>query len=248
MSQSISAATEEQTTNAKQVSKAVESVNELTQAAASSAEEMSAATEQLSGMAQELQRLVAQFKIELHADTDGVGSLEGNGERHALPGGEAAGGNGSARAGAGASAAGEAAAKAPRVFFVWTDALSVNVREIDDQHRRLVDMINTLYQSMAEKKGQDAQKAVIREMVEYAAAHFTLEETSMRKFGYAKTAVHSREHAAFTKKAAELSERSRAAGFILTIEVLEFLKDWLRRHIMGVDRQYMDCFARHGLS
>jgi methyl-accepting chemotaxis protein len=63
MSQSISAATEEQTTNSKQVSKAVESVNELTQEAASAAEEMSASTEQLSSMAQQLQGLVAQFKV-----------------------------------------------------------------------------------------------------------------------------------------------------------------------------------------
>jgi methyl-accepting chemotaxis protein len=64
MSQSISAATEEQTSNAKQVSKAVENVNEITQAAASAAEEMSAATEQLSTMAQQLQGLMAQFKVE----------------------------------------------------------------------------------------------------------------------------------------------------------------------------------------
>ena len=68
MSQSISAATEEQTTNAQQVSKAVENVNELTQAAASAAEEMSASTEQLSGMAQQLQKLVTQFKVELREE------------------------------------------------------------------------------------------------------------------------------------------------------------------------------------
>jgi methyl-accepting chemotaxis protein len=64
MSQGISAATEEQTTSAKQVSVAVENVNELTQAAASAAEQMSSSTEQLSGMAQQLQKLVAQFKVE----------------------------------------------------------------------------------------------------------------------------------------------------------------------------------------
>ena len=63
MSQSISAATEQQSTNAKQVSKAVENVNEITQQAASAAEEMAASTEQLSSMAQELQALVAKFKI-----------------------------------------------------------------------------------------------------------------------------------------------------------------------------------------
>ena len=63
MSQSISAATEEQTTNARQVSTTVESVNEVTQGAASAAEQMSAATEQLAGMAEQLQNLMAQFKI-----------------------------------------------------------------------------------------------------------------------------------------------------------------------------------------
>ncbi len=76
MSQSISAATEEQTTNAKQVSAAVENVNDLTQAAASAAEEMSAATVQLSNLAQELQRLMGQFKI----GDDGQGpDADGNG-------------------------------------------------------------------------------------------------------------------------------------------------------------------------
>ncbi len=63
MSQSISAATEEQSSNARQVSKAVESVNDVTQAAAASAEQMSGATEEMSRMAQELQRLVEQFRI-----------------------------------------------------------------------------------------------------------------------------------------------------------------------------------------
>jgi methyl-accepting chemotaxis protein len=88
MSQSISAATEEQTTNAKQVSTAVESVNEITQSAASSAEQMSSATEQLSNMAQELQRLMSQFRIEgdgaegkrVSASAPGRGSGNGNGK------------------------------------------------------------------------------------------------------------------------------------------------------------------------
>ncbi len=78
MSQGISSATEEQTVNARQVSKAVETVNDLTQSAAASAEEMSTATEKLFLMAQELNNLVARFKIE--HDEDGGKALpqEGN--------------------------------------------------------------------------------------------------------------------------------------------------------------------------
>jgi methyl-accepting chemotaxis protein len=78
MSRSISAATEEQTTNARQVSKAVENVNGLTQAAASAAEQMSSSTEQLTGMAQELQKLVAQFRVA----ADSGESLENHAGNH----------------------------------------------------------------------------------------------------------------------------------------------------------------------
>ena len=64
MSQSIGAATQEQSINAKQVSRAIENVNEITQQTTSAAEEMSASTEQLSSMAQQLQSMVAQLKID----------------------------------------------------------------------------------------------------------------------------------------------------------------------------------------
>jgi methyl-accepting chemotaxis protein len=69
MSQGISNATAEQTVNARQVSKAVETVNDLTQSAAASAEQMSTATEKLFLMAQELNNLVARFRIS-RAETD----------------------------------------------------------------------------------------------------------------------------------------------------------------------------------
>jgi methyl-accepting chemotaxis protein len=63
MSQSISAATEEQTVNARQLAGAIEDVNLLTQQAAGAAEQMSTATGELSGLAQSLQHLVEQFKL-----------------------------------------------------------------------------------------------------------------------------------------------------------------------------------------
>ena len=88
MSQGISNATEEQTVNARQVSKAVETVNDLTQSAAASAEEMSTATERLFLMAQELNNLVARFKISRTEDNrapavdggDGPGLLPADAE------------------------------------------------------------------------------------------------------------------------------------------------------------------------
>jgi methyl-accepting chemotaxis protein len=88
MSQGISTATEEQTINARQVSKAVETVTDLTQSAAASASEMSSATEKLFLMAQDLNRLVAQFKIGVDKPRSEAPVLEG-GNQPELPSPEA---------------------------------------------------------------------------------------------------------------------------------------------------------------
>jgi methyl-accepting chemotaxis protein len=86
MSQNITAATSEQTSNARQVSRAVENVNEVTQSAASAAEGMSRATELLASMAQELQKLTAQFKIqEIETRTDETALPGKTAEKPALP-------------------------------------------------------------------------------------------------------------------------------------------------------------------
>jgi len=111
-----------------------------------------------------------------------------------------------------------------------------------------VQMVNTLHRALVETHGRQAQRKAIDGMVEYAATHFKLEERYMRKFRYDKMAAHIREHEAFTAKALDLKERSRNAKFILTLEILDFLKTWLQRHIMGVDRQYMECFSKNGLA
>ncbi len=236
MSQSISAAAEQQTTSAHQVSRAIGGVSDVTQSTASSAEEMSAATAELSGMAQDLQRLVAHFKVE----------GTGNGGAHA----------GAAASGAAATSSSPSPGVPPAAalplpvrtpYFPWSEAMSVKVPRIDAQHKRLVELVNTLYAEMIEKRGQEAQKRTIDGMVEYAAAHFAHEEEAMRRFGFPGMVPHKAEHEAFTRKARELRQRADGDGFILTMEILDYLKGWLQRHIMGVDRQYMECFAEHGL-
>jgi methyl-accepting chemotaxis protein len=87
LSMGIGAATEEQTTNSRQVSQAIDSVNQITQQAAASAEQMAASVGQMAGMAQQLQALVARFRIEHEKETAAEETANGNGveERPAAP-------------------------------------------------------------------------------------------------------------------------------------------------------------------
>lgn len=132
-------------------------------------------------------------------------------------------------------------------YFEWSDELSVNVKEIDTQHKMLVSMINSLREAMIAGKGRDVQKVTIEEMVDYATTHFATEEKYMQAFGYSEYSEHKREHDSFVAKALELKDRVSRAGFVLTLEILEFLKSWLKNHIRGTDKRYQKCFNEHGL-
>jgi hemerythrin len=132
-------------------------------------------------------------------------------------------------------------------YFEWTNELSVKVKEIDDEHRTLVGMINTLNDAMLAHKGRERQKVTIDAMVDYASTHFAREERYMQSFPYQGYQAHRVEHQKFTAKALELKTRADRDGFILTPEITNFLKAWLRNHIMESDKRYQACFNEHGL-
>ena len=132
-------------------------------------------------------------------------------------------------------------------YLEWSDALSVGVREIDAQHQKLVEMINSLNAAMLAQAGRAAQKGVIEGMVDYAGSHFVTEERYMQSFGYSGLPTHKTEHEQFTKKALDLKSRVQKAGFVLTLEIVDFLRDWLVNHIQKTDKAYQKCFNDHGL-
>ncbi len=132
-------------------------------------------------------------------------------------------------------------------YISWSEHFSVNVKRIDDQHKTLVEKINALHSALVADKGREAQKSVIEAMVDYASAHFETEEEYMRRFKFAGYQNHKIEHERFTAKALELKERINNSAFVLTLEILNFLKNWLQEHILGTDKEYSKHFNEHGL-
>jgi hemerythrin len=129
----------------------------------------------------------------------------------------------------------------------WDTSLSVNVGEIDGQHRKLVKMINDLNDAMKQGKGKDALARIIDELFTYAGNHFATEEKYFDKFAYPAAASHKLEHANFVKKVAEFKNGFDSGQLALTIEVMNFLKDWLKGHIQGTDKKYGPFFNKNGL-
>ncbi len=132
-------------------------------------------------------------------------------------------------------------------LFEWNNELSVNVAEIDGQHKQLIGMINNLNEAMKQGKGKDALEKTLTDLFSYAQKHFATEENYFTKFGYPQAAAHKAKHTAFVEKIYDFKEEYHSGKLMLTLDVMNFLKDWLRSHIQGEDKKYGPFFNQKGL-
>jgi len=119
--------------------------------------------------------------------------------------------------------------------IVWDHVLSVGVDEIDDDHRRLVDIFNILNHSVTEGDAPDYLAAVLEELINCTAWHFSHEERLMLKYGYKDLEEHKIEHQELVNSARELQQKILQAGKLVADEDLEYLERWLTAHILTDD-------------
>ena len=128
-------------------------------------------------------------------------------------------------------------------LLVWQEDLNTGIEVIDQQHRRIVEMLNHLYN--AQQSMQHAVVAeVISELVDYTMSHFAFEEELMEEAGYPFCAAHKRVHEVFVKRVSEYHMRFQA-GEDITDELRTMLSRWLFNHIRGDDKAYADQVKRH---
>ncbi len=124
-------------------------------------------------------------------------------------------------------------------LMTWNNALSVNVAEIDQEHQKLVTMVNQLYDGILGGAGKDTLGKILDGLVAYTQSHFTHEEKLFDQTKYPDAAAHRKEHQDLTAQVLAVQEKYKSgATTALSMEVMNFLKNWLVNHIQGSDKRY----------
>ena len=127
--------------------------------------------------------------------------------------------------------------------LAWGELLSVGVDEIDDDHRKLVDLFNILNHSVTEGDGQQYLEAVLEELINCTVWHFSHEERLMMKYGYGAYEEHKAVHKELIKSARVLQQKIIKEGGLVSSEDIEFLEHWLTEHILTADMKMGDYLA-----
>ncbi|MDD5328639.1 MAG: bacteriohemerythrin [Sulfuricella sp.] len=122
-------------------------------------------------------------------------------------------------------------------IVAWQDAYSLEMPEIDAQHKVLLDLINQVWNAVVGRVSIEKQIELIEKLEHYTLSHFAAEETFLRTIQYPEFDEHKKAHEIFVQRIAAEKANLLANGH-LTLDMLHFLKDWLINHILGTDKKY----------
>lgn len=120
----------------------------------------------------------------------------------------------------------------------WNDNLSVGVATLDAQHKRLIGFINELYDAMKEEKGSEVIGNVLNGLFSYAKTHFKAEEAFMQQINFPGLPTQKVEHKKFTDDVEKFYNDFKAGKAVLSISIMNFLRNWLLDHIAKKDKMY----------
>ncbi len=123
-------------------------------------------------------------------------------------------------------------------YLTWNDKYSVNVPEMDEQHKKLFSLVNSMYDAMHAGKGRDIVGTVIAEFVDYTDYHFKAEEALLRLHAYPGYDDHKEMHDRLVREARRIKEAFDSGNTPTAIEVMLVLTNWLNMHILEQDRKY----------
>jgi hemerythrin len=133
-------------------------------------------------------------------------------------------------------------------FLEWHESYSVGIKQFDQEHARLMQLINVLHEAMRTDKAPKIMFGFLIELKKYAETHFDNEERLLTQFNFPDIQAHRNEHLIFFEKVQKYQFQLEHKKIPSAMPLMAFLTDWLTRHIMRVDKKYGPFLNGHGVN
>lgn len=129
-----------------------------------------------------------------------------------------------------------------RRFLKWDDSYSVGVAVLDDDHKRLIKLINQLQTAALYETSEKFEKEAFDALLDYTKTHFKREEELLEKHSFPGLDAHKKQHQAMVNKVASLVSEYQQNADVTIENTIRYLKTWLINHINGTDKEYAGFF------
>lgn len=120
----------------------------------------------------------------------------------------------------------------------WNNELSIGIKEIDAQHKTLVDLLNKMHEAIREKHASEVVLDILDELILYTQTHFATEEALMGILGYEQSEAHKHNHQKLVDQVLDFKNRVVNEHGSVNFTLMHFLKQWLIHHIMEDDKAF----------
>lgn len=133
-------------------------------------------------------------------------------------------------------------------FLNWTPKMSVGLESIDEQHKKLIAQINAVVENiLTPGNSEKSFDSIMDSLVLYTKEHFAFEEELFARLGYPDTPDHLAHHERLRSGLISHFDRFRNKQ-LDPGALLDFLKDWLVKHILETDMKYSVFMKEHGVA
>ncbi len=132
-------------------------------------------------------------------------------------------------------------------FVVWNDEYSVGIKQIDEDHQKLLNLINQFQTAVYYNTGKRFEQESLDELVNYTRTHFAREEKLMQDHDYPDFDAHLAQHKAMIAKVDQFIQAHRDNGHKALQDTADYLRDWLINHINGTDKKYSEYLRSRGV-
>lgn len=131
--------------------------------------------------------------------------------------------------------------------LIWKEEYNLGIKSIDEQHQKLIDLINDLYLAKRSDAATELIEKVITGLIDYTEYHFIFEEKWFERINYENQEDHIKEHQVFRDKLKKYQKELNKNDTIpvsMVQNLVSWLQEWLVDHILVTDRKYIGAFAQ----